>query len=368
MFGKEDCFLLGNNFFNFTDKSLSVKYHDWSKEARRQQISVVMLLTATLYIIVSQIERFIAPVDVLPLMTALHLFIIPFVLLFISFLAYKKKNCLHITTLVVLAPIFATIGNIGVVSQLEYPATYLTADYLTIFWVFTISGLRLLHATLSAVIIFCISVLGIYFLSCVGTNLFIMHLFWMLASFSFGFVGAYLLERSNKDTFLTHEELLIISTTDSLTGLQNRSRLNELLTQKIERFKRYSNPFAVAIIDIDFFKDVNDTYGHQVGDQVLVEMTDVIKEDIRLTDELIRFGGEEFLFIYEEVNLSEAIDIAQKLCLKVESHNFGVVKKKTISIGLTLCNKDDNTMSIIKRADEALYKAKGSGRNCIKFL
>ena len=195
-----------------------------------------------------------------------------------------------------------------------------------------------------------------------------MHIFWMSAAFSFGFVGAYLLEKSNKNTFLTHEELLILSTTDSLTGLQNRSRLNDLLAEKVERFKRYSNKFAIAIIDIDFFKEVNDTYGHQIGDQVLVEMADVIKENIRLTDNLIRFGGEEFILVYEEVNLDEAIEIAQNLRLKVESHNFGVIKKKTISIGLTLCNEDDNIMSIIKRADEALYKAKRDGRNCIKFL
>ena len=368
MFTREDCFLPNNNFFNFKDKNLSIKYREWSKEARREQISVVMLLTATLYIIASQIERFIAPVDVLPFMLALHLFIIPLVLLFISYLAYKKKSCVYIAPLVMLAPIFATVGNISIVSQLEYPATYLTADYLTIFWVFTVSGLRLLHATLSAVIIFSISVFGIYIFSPLEINLFIMHIFWMVASFSFGFVGAYLLEKSNKDTFLTHEELLIMSTTDCLTGLQNRSKLNELLIEKIERFKRYSSQFAVAIIDIDFFKDVNDTYGHQVGDQVLVEMADVIRKEIRFTDDLIRFGGEEFILIYEEVSLDEAVDIAQNLRLKVESHNFGVVKKKTISIGLTLCNEDDNIMSIIKRADEALYKAKGSGRNCIKFL
>jgi len=365
---KEDCFLSNSNFFNFKDKKLSIKYHEWSKEARRQQISVVMFLTATLYIIASQIERFIAPVDVLPLMITIHLILIPSMLLFISFLAYNKKNSLYISILVILAPIVATIGNMLVVSQLEYPVTYLTADYLTIFWVFAVSGLRLLHATISAVIIFCISVFCIYNMTSINSYIFIMHLFWMFASFSFGFVGAYLLEKSNKDTFLTHEELIHISRTDSLTGLQNRSRLNEILEEKIERFKRYSTQFAVAIVDIDFFKDVNDTYGHQVGDQVLVEMADVIKEDIRMTDEFIRFGGEEFILIYEEVSSDEAVDIVQKLCLKIESHNFGVVKKKTISIGFTLCHEDDTVVSILKRADEALYKAKENGRNCVEFL
>jgi len=224
------------------------------------------------------------------------------------------------------------------------------------------------HAMISAIIILFISIFGIYFIVPLENSLFIMHIFWMFASFSFGFVGAYILEKSNKDTFLTHEELLVISRTDCLTGLQNRSRLNEVLHNKIERFKRYSNQFAVALVDIDFFKDVNDTYGHQVGDQVLVEMADVIKEDIRSTDELMRFGGEEFVLIYEEVSLEDVMKITQNLRLKVESHNFGVVRKKTISIGFTLCNENDILMSIIKRADQALYNAKGNGRNCVEFL
>lgn len=164
-----------------------------------------------------------------------------------------------------------------------------------------------------------------------------------------------------------YTEKEFMSVLDGLTGLYNRRQLEIGLEQEHNRTKRHPSDFSLAILDIDFFKKVNDTYGHQYGDYVLKTVADLMKQSFRKTDLLYRYGGEEFVMIMPETNIEGAIIPVQRLRGMVEEYDFeynGVKAKVTVSIGLTMNYQDLMTSAdIIKSADEALYRAKQGGRN-----
>ncbi|EQB34392.1 hypothetical protein M947_10955 [Sulfurimonas hongkongensis] len=154
-----------------------------------------------------------------------------------------------------------------------------------------------------------------------------------------------------------------LSQTDKLTQLYNRLKLDEYLEDEFSRFESGVYTFSIMLIDIDKFKDVNDTYGHQVGDSVLIEMANILKKKCRKTDIVGRWGGEEFLVICSNTNIDGATIYAQNLKEAVEKFYFHVVGQKTISIGVTEVKQEDTFTTLIQRADKNLYKAKEDGRN-----
>lgn len=164
-----------------------------------------------------------------------------------------------------------------------------------------------------------------------------------------------------------YSEKEFMSVLDGLTGLYNRRQFEIGLEQEYNRTKRHPADFSLAILDIDFFKKVNDTYGHQYGDYVLKTVADLMKQNFRKTDLLYRYGGEEFVMIMPETNIEGAVIPVQRLRNAVENYDFeynGIKAKVTVSIGLTMNYSNLNSSAdILKSADAALYKAKESGRN-----
>ena len=162
---------------------------------------------------------------------------------------------------------------------------------------------------------------------------------------------------------LKNKELHTLAITDKLTNLYNRRKLEELLESELNRSERFNHTFGLAILDIDHFKQVNDTYGHQIGDEVLIEFAGILQTNLRKTDYVGRLGGEEFIVICPESNIQEVTELMEVFRAKIEHHNFKSIKNKTASFGVTLSKKGDTVDSLIKRADKALYEAKDSGRN-----
>lgn len=164
-----------------------------------------------------------------------------------------------------------------------------------------------------------------------------------------------------------YTEKEFMSVLDGLTGLYNRRQFEIGLEQEHNRTKRHPSDFSLAILDIDFFKKVNDTYGHQYGDYVLKTVADLMKQSFRKTDLLYRYGGEELVMIMPETNIEGAVIPVQRLRRMVEEYDFdynGVKAKVTVSIGLTMNYPDLATAAdVLKSADEALYRAKEEGRN-----
>ncbi|MFA6197209.1 MAG: diguanylate cyclase [Sulfurimonas sp.] len=155
-----------------------------------------------------------------------------------------------------------------------------------------------------------------------------------------------------------------LSVTDQLTKLFNRLHLDNIFKREIQRAKRYQTYFSVILLDIDHFKFVNDTYGHDIGDDVLVNLANILKQDVRSTDILGRWGGEEFLIILPQTEVPHAVLLGEKLRVAVESHIFATVEKITCSFGVSQFKaEDESAKEVVKRADNGLYEAKNSGRN-----
>lgn len=163
------------------------------------------------------------------------------------------------------------------------------------------------------------------------------------------------------------ETLHKLATIDSLTGAFNRHQINEELDIEIERESRYDGRFSLVMMDLDYFKNINDTYGHDIGDYVLKGFSSLILNEIRECDRFGRWGGEEFILILPELNEEQAIQVAEKLKEKVSSHVFKDIPRVTISIGVTKYNTDDSKKTLLKRVDDAMYQAKKAGRNTVKY-
>lgn len=168
-------------------------------------------------------------------------------------------------------------------------------------------------------------------------------------------------------------ELRLLASRDSLTGAVNRRHFMELAKRELTRAKRYKRSFALILMDMDGFKKVNDTYGHQAGDQALLMLKRICTQGTRVVDVFARFGGEEFALMMPETSLDSAAIIAERLratlestVIKSGSHKFNV----TISMGVTECGrrKDDTLDAMLSRADKALYHAKEKGRNQVQIL
>jgi diguanylate cyclase (GGDEF)-like protein/PAS domain S-box-containing protein len=152
--------------------------------------------------------------------------------------------------------------------------------------------------------------------------------------------------------------------TDALTGLLNRRSIDVILKREQSLYERYKTEFSILLIDLDHFKKINDMLGHQQGDEVLVQFSKLLKENVRRTDHVARWGGEEFLIVCSNTSIENAIAIAEYICKKVATHSFGSGSNVTCSIGVSSINQTDSIYEkIIKSADDALYIAKEKGRN-----
>ena len=172
---------------------------------------------------------------------------------------------------------------------------------------------------------------------------------------------------------IKHFALLLyeLATHDPLTKFANRRLSAELLAKYINRYKIDKNPISIMMIDIDFFKKINDTYGHKVGDIVIVAVAGFISNTVRPSDVCGRWGGEEFLIILPNATLEEANLAAKRLLSTIENEEIvvdGIHIKVTVSVGITSYIENESSIKFIERADMALYEAKNNGRNRVEML
>jgi diguanylate cyclase (GGDEF)-like protein len=164
-----------------------------------------------------------------------------------------------------------------------------------------------------------------------------------------------------------HEEIYRMTIVDGLTQIHNKRYLFEALDKELIRARRYERELSLVIFDIDFFKGINDQFGHLAGDHVLRELARVVQERIRRDEVFARYGGEEFVIVLPETGLAGALALAENLRQRVESHVFVFQNERipvAISVGCAQLLKDDRTAAhLIQRADERLYEAKRGGRN-----
>ena len=165
---------------------------------------------------------------------------------------------------------------------------------------------------------------------------------------------------------LLYREALELSMRDPLTGIGNRQALDSSFDRELKLSKRHDHPLALLVIDIDHFKDVNDKLGHQNGDKVLQKVVSVIQQALRETDQIFRFGGEEFIALLNNTDIENARLIAERIRLNVAMTPIPLKNEEvlvTISAGVSSLKNEDTEESLLERADSALYRAKSEGRN-----
>ncbi len=167
---------------------------------------------------------------------------------------------------------------------------------------------------------------------------------------------------------MLHQEVERIATIDNLTGIYNRHKFEELFTLESERSRRFGHPLSMILIDIDHFKLVNDMYGHDIGDRVLKHLAQIVQENIRKIDIFARWGGEEFLVLSPNTDFESIQSLAEKLRVAVANATFPEIQHITISLGLSVFEKEDTFSELFKRADKGLYEAKENGRNRIGIV
>jgi two-component system, cell cycle response regulator len=178
-----------------------------------------------------------------------------------------------------------------------------------------------------------------------------------------GVLFGYLLARIK----LLHQQMSLMAYTDPLTNIYNRLHFGHFLDAEIDRVKRYGGTFSIIFFDLDRFKEVNDEYGHLVGDEVLKRVAGIVEKANRNADIFARYGGEEFIILAPATDIAGARAHAERLRNDIEHHRFSEISHLTCSFGVAEYKPDaDDVTSLFKRADTALYNAKKLGRNRVE--
>jgi diguanylate cyclase (GGDEF)-like protein len=175
------------------------------------------------------------------------------------------------------------------------------------------------------------------------------------------------LQQTNQELEKILVDLDSLASTDKLTGAWNRRRLEEALSNEMDRLKRYSHPLSLLIIDVDSFRHINDLHGEDTADQVLIELAAMVQPSLRAADSLTRWGGDEFVVLCPNTPLSTVIVLAQRLREQIAKVNFSEMIGITVSIGVAQCLPGETQSQWFDRADAALYRAKAKGRNQVQI-
>ncbi|RMA81241.1 GGDEF domain-containing protein [Umboniibacter marinipuniceus] len=343
------------------------QFHAWDQRRRRKQIAQVCCLTGLLYLIFSVIPKPWASAEAQNAMLTLYTLLIAPGLLIISFLAFKSRYVKWIEPLLAIHILLAAICHVYINAKLEVFEPLLAEGYLMVIWTFIVSGLTPRFAVLSALL----SLITFSIYACLAladSPLFYIHLFWLGCSFSFGLAGALIYDHSRRAEFATQLAYRELAVTDPLTQCFNRNELERRLKIEIPRCEREDQSFSVLMLDLDNFKAVNDTFGHEAGDLALAQTANVIRQSIRKSDTFIRWGGEEFLILTLNQAPEQALAMAEKLRLLIQTCQYDNGLQLTVSIGVTIYYLGDQQTDLINRADSGLYQAKSEGRNCCRFV
>jgi len=344
------------------DKGVLSDYYQWEESSRVNHIGIISLSMPFLYILSTMIEKSSwVSIEVQELMFQLHIFLISPIWICVGCftLLYRSKWSMLVMSCV---PVINAVCHSIIASQMRNPAIFNVEAYLMVIWIFIISGLTFRYAMACASIVTGI-LISTSFVYMENSEHFTVHVFWLFCSFFFGIFASIMYEKTRKQNFINLQALEKLATTDTLTGLHNRHQFNAVLTNEINRAARYQTFFSIVIIDIDHFKQINDNYGHPIGDKVLQQVAAILSDSILTTDNLYRWGGEEFILIALEKHQQNTIALCEKLRKKIENASFIEEIQVTISIGATMFKIGDSQNSLIVRADSALYRAKNEGRN-----
>lgn len=188
---------------------------------------------------------------------------------------------------------------------------------------------------------------------------------YILIALSMSAITAYRLNIYKRMEFVNKLVFKELSEKDTLTGIYNRCKFDAELSRWLSQAERYQNSFALIMVDIDNMKTINDMEGHVAGDEVLCELADLVKNELRSSDIFARWGGDEFIILLPFAVLSTAVQMAERICAKIFSHSFNHDQSVSCSFGIVEYEEGDDHISIVQRVDNKMYEAKKEGKNKI---
>jgi len=264
--------------------------------------------------------------------------------------------------------IYLFLFTIFFILDLKIPLGVATGVPYIVPILFTVFSEKASHTYIVSTLGAILTILGYYFSPTAGAISWMVIVNRFLALFIISVTCYFVLHRktSEKKIIVLNERLRKLANTDILTNIANRLLFNKVLNEEVRRSIRYNNPLSIIVFDIDFFKKINDSFGHDVGDKVLIELAKLVNKKIRKTDYFFRIGGEEFAILLTETELENAKNVAEiirKMIEDSDKQNMLNMKSLTISLGVTSFQKNDSKESFFKRADVAMYNSKNNGRN-----
>jgi len=256
---------------------------------------------------------------------------------------------------------------------------YTTTDVLLLFTIYVLVPNNLIFRLISCLLFTVLSMAVIFFCKhSIPTPMLNLALFSYILTNVLGFVLSVRMYSYRRYQFVARmeekkakEAMEQLAIRDDLTGVLNRRKFYEIAESEFSRYQRYKHPFSLILMDLDYFKKINDRYGHLAGDEVLIKFAQGVDGMKRINDVFARWGGEEFVLLLPETPAREAYIFAQRIREEVSMRDFpvtGETVRITTSMGIAQANEDASLDGLVKRADDALYKAKEGGRDRIEMV
>gem|GEM_PF-1521892 len=352
-------------------KEVEADYLESIFDVKKIQMLFIMGLTFIIYILYIAFDFFLLTEQERTFAVPFHVSILILWVYLISSVHYNifRKFTMFILYLM---PIYAVIGTM--VFAYYYNPVYIIEIYVILFWSFVAIGYMFLSSVIISSIMAMSSALIAYYV--IDFEAYMLHVFTMMVAWVLGLSASYMIELFSRNNYENkieilqmQDELKELSHRDYLTNLYNRRYFNELAQDFIKTAKRDHGQVGVIMLDIDRFKNINDTYGHTMGDKVIQLLASLLNKHTRKNDIVSRFGGEEFAVLLPFTDKDEVAKIAEKLRIIVENADVELASDKyikfTISLGVDCVNfeNDHDISESLDRVDKALYRAKAKGRN-----
>lgn len=357
-----------NLMSEFDNKKQENEFFQEDMQNTKNYIKPVILILGildTLFLIPDYL--FVKDIDSFIIIAAGRMLFILTIIIFYLMIS-KIKNSKNLALVLTIFEFISVLLFLFVLYQYKTP-NYLIQSYgvLVILLAFFMVPNRLINMIIvSSFASLAFVLMSMYYIKNIKSSEFYAGIVY-IAIFNFLFsIMAWRNNYNKRIQYLNGKELLRLSTVDSLTGAYNRLKFDEELKEWTGLSKRYSTPLSLIILDFDNFKKINDTYGHLVGDNVLIESVRLFKSCIRETDIFARWGGEEFTILLPNTDLSNATNLAERLRSKIANYKFKDVGQVTCSFGVANMNFNDNIENFLQKVDKMLYVSKNSGKNQVK--
>jgi len=371
----------------FESLSLEKGFDDSLSTSRNTQMRLAMLLVSLLYGILGALDPFFSTGAIVLRAQLLHLLVI-MPMLWISVAIGSNKNTKKFfVPFAVVTTATAALCHLYLVHLSGLQSPYVPELYFMVLWIFIVAGFRLRLAVVLALGIIFAAIFNAVALPYEESSVLHGYYFWLLVSFSLAYLGGHLLEYYAKVNFYNNQQLLEeidehkatqkqlkhAAFHDALTGLPNRVLLSDRLKSAISRADREKKKVGWIYVDLDHFKQLNDTFGHGSGDMLLTIVAQRLREYVRETDTVGRLGGDEFTVLLDGINSDdEVLRLAEKIRAKLEApYDLGTEQMSKISASIGVALYPDHgcdEIELSKSADAAMYRSKSSGRNRVTLF